>query len=1265
MFRYDKDNNVLTISRIQKQKESYRYESSEMYESFCNYLNKGIKEDIRNSLIPALNARINPEMDIMFVKDVIVERDFEREYAGYEAYAVYLDWYMPFYTTKPERFKLFELPMMDEFGVLSREGKKYAMIAELIHLDDITYDNEKMKIVTEGNSFITLEKQPAKAVFKFNKKNISAYTVLHALAREEGVDSDVLFSSLLSKNLSSVYRDKDYYVIDRDLGVDDPTVAEFLNRLKQPNYSLRSVRERLNRALSLDRAIGYQLSEPMEIAGKKFEIGYIIDEPFIMLCKLNRVNELRVKDIPNMMGYLLGEDIRLRMVLAGTTMTDIIRKALEDYEMYGEKIPFDWRNCAHLPQTICVPEDGKAIIIWEGTRVDATLLESLYYNGYQQVLLKENDTTNKVVKVPFEITVVSNRHFTRHDLGLGGDRDEWVFVDLDGSICPAKDTLCSFDVAALLSLYDRVYYGRDLRCIASLDYGLRKKVKLAYESFHDAFVMASKEFIIRHTRKIKAIVDKRRYDMLISADEMEALFFKLSKIWWRKLYAELKVIQKIETMNPVAYYSSFRKINTIVSDKNAISNSQHSITMGHYGRICPYETPSGKTMGIVGNRAIGCKIENNILKTSYYRVKHHGEYHTIDFTKKVWMSVEEEEKFRIADITSLQFKDSGEITSTSRVLARVPSVDTLEKATVAHIDISAIDFVNTDPNQHDSLTATTIPFQGADDSARVVFGLSMCKQAKALVNPEVPIVMTSAFSSIPRQSPFYMIHAEDDGIILEASSGSILMKYDTLGTKHYDYKPSEFFGDSVVIRYLECEEGTRVNAGDVLVSSNFVKDGILATGVNMLVGFVPEGSNYEDGIFCSKRAAHKFTSYGSKSETWNHKITRDFCNIRPFNAFTYTKKGDTVCKVDLGNNIPLVEDRSKKVKGFLVNVEKRKDAYSSKFVTIEAKSISLDPLRQGDKLANRHGNKGVTPMITDNADMPQFANGEFLDLCKNPAGVASRMNIGQVLECNVGLCGYILQTRINADSFNGPTEEEVRLLLKLTYDLANSDDPESVLAKYDDIPSSFKEHCLKNIQYIHNWKGCFNADGTAWMYNPRTGKMFESPMLVGVNYEYKLYHEVEKKEHARAGFITEPYVTKMSAPPKGASNSGGQRFGHMEMSALAAYGAAGLIHELQNERGDNPVARNNFTVERLHTGTKYKLDESSGIRRSVEYFVNMLEAEGVTIDFGGALPNNTKMECARREVYKRSTLLTARDAYEDRAYEGSRIDIFSRVKGIK
>ena len=1231
MFNFDKANNVLEIYRIPYKERCTVYEKTDSYESYIQYVNHGLRSDIEEYLIPALNAAVGGTEDVprLWLEKCEVVFDTTSDYQGHKYNSAFVSIASPAFPFGAKKFCIFKLPFMNEYGVLEREGKQYALINELVQDDDITYSREELKVITKRGCYINLKPSSKCPKVVFRGKNYSAFSVLFMLAQNEGLDATSLFNKFRAKDLISVFKTD----LDLAMGIEyEPDKLRnvgMLDAFMSDAYSLVNVRERMNNVLSIDRAIGKMLSREIILSnGEEIPAETIITSAVIKKLKYHRVNEIYVMKVPKMSGMYLAEDVDLPMLRKGTELLPIVREKLPD-----ESGLYLARN---------VNFDGGFLRVEEGTLVDNGLLEMLAYNGISGVRLKPSLNSNVIEEVPFEYEIIGNRHFKASDLGLS-DSNEYVYVNEDGTIEKPKQYITAYDMAAMISLFDRLEKNEDLDSISSRDLGLRKKVNQANELFHKAFELAVPEFVRMIKRKYRETFDNAP-TLLNKPDEMEAQFFLLADKWWKKLYTDLKVIQPIDYSNPLAYYSSLSKISSIVKDSHQITDTMQRLSLGHYGRICPYETPSGKKIGVVNNKATGLKIIDGIMHTSYFKVKHIGGNSYI--TKEVvWLSVEQEEHYRIADISSVNVDASGKILTKGRVLARIPSQSGLEKMSVSYIDINKVDLVNTDSNQSLSLTATTIPFVGANDSARVTFGLGMCKQAKGLVYREVPIVMTSAFIDVPRKSPYFMVNAEYDGEVVDVIDGAVTMYYYELNdTKTYEFEMKEFRNQSVIIRNIEVEVGDIVKAGDILVSSNFTKDGFMATGVNALVGYIPQGYNYEDGVYASKRVKHKLTSYGANTETTP--IPKKFKStvVSPLNKFMYTSPNKAFCEVKFLHKSSYISKRivSRKLKGFLVDVNKDIDKYKKTDKALIAHSVSLDYVNAGDKQANRHGNKGVSPELRENIEMPRLKNGEFLDICYNQIGVSSRMNIGQIIECHLGLACKVLGIRARSDSFNGATIKDVKLLLSYAWHLANDSDPQEVVKQFTDIPKGVHEFCLNNIAWIKSWEGVFNEDGTAYLLNPRTEKFYETPILIGVNYIYKLVHESGKKVHARGGLCTEPYIEKTDAPPKGSSNRGGQRFGSMEIDALSAYGASNLIQELMNERGDNAVRRNNVTVDALHKGDAYKLDRDTGIRRSTEYFVNIMEALGVKIDFCGELPNNTKFENAQRRAYKSNVILTAK-----------------------
>lgn len=1247
MFYFDNKHDRLVICKVPKEKPNYVYEECDMYKSYMKYVKEGMIEDISNKFIPALSQTLeNAGESEIYIKDFEVFEDKYSNYRGWEYYSLKVNFGGIGVGNDMDKFVIFKIPYMDKFGVVYREGKTYALISELVQDDDITYGDGELKIITKGGCYINIKaasKTSKNIVTKFRGKNLKTIEILFGLAEEEGLNGVELFKKLKSVELNNLFKSDTALNIACMDWAKTQNVA-FVDILKKDMYNVSAVRNRLNEVFSIDKALGEVLFEPVKLKdGKVYPYGTLITESVLRDLKQSHINEVYVKYIPNMVGQYLARNVQLRIIRKGTEMIECLEGALPDED--GMFVSKDY-----------VFDEGNEIIIPIGTVVTEGMLEAFAYNGYTEVFLSESDSNLSIYKeVPLEISIIGNRHYKCKDVGVGLS-DDYVYITENDEILPASETFTAYDMLAMISLFDRLSKGLDYNLVADRDMGLRKKVNQANELFHKAFDQALNDYIPKIRNKFVNVYKKQR-SQFFDADAMEAMFMKFSDIWWQKLY-KMKVVNVIDKMNPVSYYSSFNKINTIIADKNAIKRSQHSLSMGHFNRICPYETPSGKTMGVVGNKVPLCKIVENKMLTPYYRVRHIGDRAFISDVKE-YMTVQEEEKYRIGSITALDVNwETREILTKGRVLARVPSQNSLEKMTVADIDLKYIELVNCDPQQTESMTAQTIPFAGADDSARVIFGLSMAKQAKGQVDGQIPLVNTNAFYDLPRTSDYYMIHAEKDGIVQEVSNDFVAVLYDDErqsdddydNVRVYEFKPRDLSVNSIVIRTVNVKEGQRIKAGDVLVRSNYVKDDVMVTGQNALVGYGSMGYNYEDGLYVAKRFGYNSMSYGVKVE--KEKVPKAFNSVKisDVDKYKYIKKHDKLYSIqynngDYSNNFNVYADHAK---GFIIKCS-AVDSNRNNSTTIVTECVSLDYMHEGDKTANRHGNKGVTPRITDNSKMPAFNNGEFLDIVYNPEGLPSRMNFGQVLECHIGLCCYITKIGVDCDSFNGASIYDITLLLSLVWNLANTDDWESILGqdRFKVLPKEYIQRLYDNKDYIRTWENCFNEDGTAWLINPYTGTYFENPVLVGVNYVYKLYHEVLNKEHARAGYCTEPYVAKLNSPPKGSSKEGGQRLGYMEFDALMQYGATEMLYEFQNARGDNGVARNNFIVDALHDSDEYKLPKDTAIRRSTEYFVAMLEALGFTTDFEGALPNKVIDEYSRRRMYKPKALINANFSTED------------------
>ena len=1242
MWYYDAKKNVLNISRIPYREVEVNYQPAEMYESYIKYVKETVVSDIMEYLVPLINEAIGEDSDLFKLRNVKVE-SYRKVYFHGRAYweiSMKFDFGTGIYSKNMKPFVVLRIPDMDEMGVMRKDGRAVAILAELTQDNEVTFEQKKnnsaeMKLMTEESYFCLQKDNTSSPKFVLGKVKMSLEDAIIALAVHEGTDAVSILSKLRSKQANQLLEDDEVLQGKINYAVHRRDWEDFVTSLMSDKLSLNTTRDYMNRVLTFDRAVGKILSKDI-IADEKIiaKKGSIITESIIKRARKAKVDVLYVEHIPNRVGQYFARPVLLNGIKKGTQLIEIFKKLLPDVEgMYADKdYVFE-----------------RTLIIKEEEEVTAGLLEALCYNGYTCVELKESPTTKSSYTAYFEKEILNNRQYLGLELGNPDDHN-WYYKKDDGTFELDTGCITPYDIAALSSIFSELVEGRDLEFISNRDLGLRKKVKMANELFHDKFKKSvPKSYRIFRTKLRNMYKDNPA--SMCDSERMEELFSIVSRDWWHELM-DSRLIQSIDTTNPVALHSSLNKIVSIVKDSNAISDSMRTMSMGHYGRFCPYEVPQSKKLGVVNAKASGCRIVDGIMKTAYHRVVSVNDELYISNDVE-WLSVEEEEEERIADINSLDtvvVNGRRKITSKERVLARVPSSG-LEKMAVEYIAPNYITMVNSDPNQPLGLVAQTVPFVGADDSTRVSFETSMAKQAKLIVDGDVPLVITSAFVDVPRENTFYQINAEADGEILEVDNEAIIVKYDNKAEPvSYRFRSVDFTMESVTIRHVIVSPGDRVTKGDLLMESNATKDGYMAIGKNLIVVFIPKGYNYEDGVHAAERAQYALTSYGAHivEVPYPRRVTGISAVDLDYNKYMrpHSNSG-IVLKLKSQSRDRQQRFNHKNLKGFLIKAgSESKMAFDSESAVFKVQSVTFDYLNWGDKMANRHGNKGVSPKLRDNTEMLMFPNGEITDVSYNPTGVTSRMNIGQNLEANLGFAAYILGIRVRSDSFNGATDKDIRRLLSYAYALANmsEQETESVYARFADLPEELHKYTRGRLKFIQNWAGCFNEDGTAYMFDPSLNK-YIGPVLVGVNYIYKLIHESDKKLHVRAGYLSSDsnYSKMADAPTKGAAHAGGQRVGTMEADGLSAYAATAYLHEMANERGDNGVARSNFTVGKVHEGDAYRVDEDYAVRRSTQYFLQVLSSTGLDVEFDDdtPIPGLSKEENEGRRVCKARSIIQA------------------------
>lgn len=1280
MLQYDEGKNILIAYRnkaaIPPSPErglSKEYLSVDRYIHGVDGKIPLIKEDINTEFMSRLLQvlKVDPSTNDLHIKDIrIIQGD-----AGYfENY----NWLVQvkfgssrFYESKENPIgylTVMQLPYVEEDGVLNYKGKKYAFIKMLEQEPTISYENknaeEKLLKIKSSRSSIVVTYSKRGAGIQFsddkNKSSFKTYSLLQSMftmAFKHGWDEkkiDWLWEHFSNSHVTNIPKsvvelsDMKHCVIPNVGTIDgmdyfNKVVPKLDGSIIQSTgavydaYASNEVRNDVNNMLSLDRAINDILAEPVYsvIHPEKmlYSQGTTITQSVVDRCKAEGVYNLKVVNKNSFEGFYLADLYIIGCIPIGTRLNDFLRELTGETGMYASKT-YNLRE--------------RSFGYDDSMRLTKEMVALMKANGYREIRVSEKPNQRgkkdqSAVRVfSFVNEVLSNRMFRSIDVGVQSPTG-WVYLDENNRFVQPTEFWTVWDLAALLSFSTRLFNGDYINCVTNADVGFRKRLALPEQVYHRAFKQACIDGFQQMGTRLKNTWNNYPGNFG-KPDEMDNLFYPFEKAFWNYLTKKMKCLIMLTgevLTNPLAYASGMTKVNVWVSSKHSVMASQRRIAIGHYGRMDPYEIPQSAKMGVVLNEAIGCVTDlDGVTRVGYRRLKHNG--NTTEITDVVdYLTVEEEEKYNIADICSLNADDNGIVKDNETlVLCKVPSISSIKKHTFTYLPINRIDYVNVHANQSIGWTSAAIPCLGSNDAARAIFGCAQEKQAKGLVNPEWPRVMTSADIHVPLLNDFFCIIAREDGECIEVGEKKdfgegryISVHYDSQATDDgvtYEFKDYDSAENSVTVRKVLIEEGQRFKKGDMLVSSNFVKDGVMTLGVNALVAYIPDGHNYEDGVHISDALCEKLSTY---------KLVTDEIRNPCQGATKYTVTHATYGRwLRAGKENALTVDMSyghggadkpyrfslRKGKGFLENyrlVTRRKSRKSRLRMCegFEVDTIAIRPHQGGDKLTNRHGNKTVMAEPERNSKMMRLMNGTPLELVYNNHGVPSRMNTGQLNEDLLGLAMTLLDSHILSDPFNGVTAEEVEMLMEYVYELANSTgDPMAVCNKFPEIPTNFHKRAVSRIRDIRQWAGCFDKKGEATLIDPmKGGEPTESKALIGYVYVEKLVQESDSKIHARGGVMAgEEYTTIADAPPKGASNGGGQRFGTMEFDALCADGASNLINELINCRGDNSVERTNMNLQAfLPSDVASSLEiTDQGQRRSVTQFLYTMLALGVVVE---------------------------------------------------
>ena len=683
----------------------------------------------------------------------------------------------------------------------------------------------------------------------------------------------------------------------------------------------------------------------------------------------------------------------------------------------------------------------------------------------------------------------------------------------------------------------------------------------------------------------------------------------------KEFFGSSQLSQFMDQNNPLSELTHKRRLSALGPgglSRDRAGFEVRDVHYTHYGRMCPVETPEGPNIGLINSLASFARINQYGFIEAPYRILDKTDPKNPRVTDEVaYLTADEEDKFRVAQANE-PIDENGYFVN--------KTVSGRYREETTSFQRSQVDLMDVSPRMVFSVATSMIPFLQNDDANRALMGSNMQRQAVPLMLTDSPVVGTGLEAKAAVDSGVCVV-AKRGGVVERSASNEVIIKADD-GTRD-TYKLLKFSGSNQGACYNQRPivfRGDRVEKGDVLADGPSTSQGELALGKNPLIGFMTwEGYNFEDAVLLSERLVQEdvytsihiseYEAEARDTKLGPEEITRDVpgvgddalknldergiirvgAEVRAGDILVgkVTPKGETeltaeerLLRAIFGEKAREVRDTSLKVPhgeyGIILDAKvftrENGDELSPgvnqcvRVYIAQKRKISV-----GDKMAGRHGNKGVVSRILPVEDMPFLPNGRPLDIVLNPLGVPSRMNIGQVLEIHLGLAARALGFKIETPVFNGADENDIMDTLELANDYVNTSWEEFSAKWKDTLDEKVYNYLDENKAYREEWKGVpISRTGKVQLRDGRTGEEFDSPVTIGFMHYLKLHHLVDDKIHARS---TGPYALVTQQPLGGKAQFGGQRFGEMEVWALEAYGAAYTLQEILTFKSDDVTGR--------------------------------------------------------------------------------------------
>ena len=683
----------------------------------------------------------------------------------------------------------------------------------------------------------------------------------------------------------------------------------------------------------------------------------------------------------------------------------------------------------------------------------------------------------------------------------------------------------------------------------------------------------------------------------------------------KEFFGSSQLSQFMDQHNPLSELTHKRRLSALGPgglSRDRAGFEVRDVHYSHYGRMCPVETPEGPNIGLINSLATYARInEYGFVEAPYRKVDKSDPQNPVVTDDVVYLTADEEDNYTVAQANE-PLDEEGHFIHTN--------VSGRYREETSEFRKSRIDLMDVSPKMVFSVATSMIPFLENDDANRALMGSNMQRQAVPLLKTEVPVVGTGMEAKAARDSGVCII-AHHAGTVEYSTSKEIIVKReDGIRDTYHVIKFSRSNQGNCMNQRPIVNKGDHVEAGDILADGASTCGGEMALGKNPLIGFMTwEGYNYEDAVLLSERLVQndvytsvhieEYEAEARDTKLGQEEITRDLAGLSEdvlkdldengiirIGAEVHagdilvgkvTPKGETeltaeerLLRAIFGEKAREVRDTSLRVPhgayGVVMDTKVFTRENGDELPPTVNKSVRVyiaqkRKISVGDKMAGRHGNKGVVSRVLPVEDMPFLPNGRPLDIVLNPLGVPSRMNIGQVLELHLSLASKVLGFNVATPVFNGADENDIMDTLEMANDYANKTWEEFEERWGDKVNDDIMKYLWDNRDHREEWKGVpIDRTGKVQLRDGRTGQEFDSPVSIGFMHYLKLHHLVDDKIHARS---TGPYSLVTQQPLGGKAQFGGQRFGEMEVWALEAYGASYTLQEILTVKSDDVVGR--------------------------------------------------------------------------------------------